>query len=133
MIEEIKQNKLMSNKHKKICTTLSYIERRLILASTVTERVSISLFASLVRIPVGIATSAVGLIVYAITAGKKKYKSIIKKKKKKHDKIVLLAKTELNSMKALISKDFIEPYISHDGLVFINNALKEHDNKKEEI
>ena len=47
--------------------------------------------------------------------------------------MIKLAKTELNSMKALISKDLIEPYISHDGLVFINNALKEYDNMKEEI
>ena len=38
------------------------------------------------------------LKICAITAGITKYKPIIKKKKKKHDKIVLLAKTKLNSM-----------------------------------
>ena len=34
--EEIKQNELMSKRHKKVCTTLNYIEHFLILASTVT-------------------------------------------------------------------------------------------------
>ena len=43
----------------------------------------ISAFASLVGIPLGITSSAIGLKLCAITAGIKKYKSIIKKKKKK--------------------------------------------------
>ena len=42
-------------------------------------------FASLVGIPLGIMSSAGGLKVCVISAGVKKYKSIIKKKKKKHD------------------------------------------------
>ena len=37
----------MSKKHKKGCTTLNYIENFCILASTVTGRISISAFASL--------------------------------------------------------------------------------------
>ena len=43
-----------------------------------------------------------------IVAGIKKYKSIIKKKKKKQDKIVFLTKSELNSIKVLISKGLID-------------------------
>ena len=64
----------------------------LILASTITGCVSVSAFASSVDIPVAITSSAVGINICAITAGIKKYKSMIKKKKKKHDKIVLLGK-----------------------------------------
>ena len=45
-----------------------------------------------------IDNSAVGLKSCALTAGIKKYNSIIKKKKKKHDKRVLLAKTRPNSI-----------------------------------
>ena len=51
----------MSKKHKKICTTLNYIENFLILASTITGYISISAFASLIGIPVGIASPAKGL------------------------------------------------------------------------
>ena len=62
---------------------LNDIERFPILASTITGCISISAFASLIGIPIGITSSAIGLKVCAITAGIKKYKSIIKKKKKK--------------------------------------------------
>ena len=47
---------------------ISHIERLLILASTVIECVSISGFVYLICIPVGIASSSIGLI----TAGNKK-------------------------------------------------------------
>ena len=53
-LEEIKQNELMSKKHKKVCTNLNYSEHLLILASTITGRTSISAIASLIGIPIGI-------------------------------------------------------------------------------
>ena len=67
---------------------------------------SISAFASLVGIPIGITSSSIGLKICVITAGIKQYKSIIKKKKKKRDKIVVLEKSRLNSIAFLISKAF---------------------------
>ena len=54
LIEEINRNELMSKKHKKVCTTLNYIEHFLILVSTITGWVSISAFASLTGILIGI-------------------------------------------------------------------------------
>ena len=117
LIEEINRNELMSKKHKKVCTTLNYIEHFLILASTITGCISISAFVSLLGIPIGITNSAIGLKICAITVGIKKFKSIIKKKKKKHDKIVLLAKAKLNSMEPLISKTLIDSNISHDEFI----------------
>ena len=77
----------MIEKHKKVCRVLNYIDYLLIVTSTITGCVSISAFASLVGIPIGIASSTIGLKICVITAGTKKYKSITKKKKKKkHDK-----------------------------------------------
>ena len=114
----------MSKKHKKICTTLNYIEHFLILASTITGCISISAFASLIGIPIGITSSAIGLKICAITAGIKKYTSKIKKKKKKHSKIVSLAKSKLNRIEILTSKSLIDSSNSHDEFVLINNALK---------
>ena len=89
ILEEIKQNELMSRKHEKFCVTLNYIENFLILASAVTGCISLSAFSSLLGILIGITSSAIGLKMCAIAAGIKKYKSIIKKKKKKHEKKVL--------------------------------------------
>ena len=128
-LEEIKQNELMSKKHKKVCTTLNYIEQFLILASTNTGCISISAFASFLGIPISITISAIGLTISAIrptTAETKNYKSIIKKKKKNHDKIVLLAKSKLNSIGVLISKTLIDSNISHAAFILIYNVLKEY-------
>ena len=70
----------MSKKHKKVCTTLNYIEHFLILSSTITGCISISDFASLVCINIGITSSATGLKICAITAAIKKYEKKIKNK-----------------------------------------------------
>ena len=87
--KEIEQNELMSKKHKKSCTTLTYIEHFLILDCTITGFASVIAF--LLGIPIGMTSPALQEL--------KKYKSIIKKKKRKHDKIVLLAKSKLNRLK----------------------------------
>ena len=67
----------MSNKDKKVCTTLNYIEYFLILASTITGCISIAAFTTLVGITIGITSSAMWLNVCAITVTVKKYKSVI--------------------------------------------------------
>ena len=93
----------MSENHEKVCRALNYQEHFLIFL-TFSSCGSISLFASVVGVPVGIASSAVEIRIFAITAGIKKYKSFFKKNREKHDKIVLLAKTKLNTIEVLISK-----------------------------
>ena len=124
---------MTSRKHRKICTTLNYIERFLILIFTITGCVPISAPASLIGIPIGITNSAIVLKNNAIAAGIKRYKSIIKKKRNKHDKTVLLAKSKLNRTQALTSKALIDSVIIHDEFVLINNVLKEYNKMKEEI
>ena len=44
-LKKIEQNEFWSKKHKKVCTTLSYIKHFLVLASTITGSISISAFA----------------------------------------------------------------------------------------
>ena len=91
LLEEINHNGLTSEKYKRTCKYLNYVEHQCILVLIVTSGVSISAFASLVCVRVGITSSAVGIKICAITAGIKKCKSILKKKKE-HDKILLLGK-----------------------------------------
>ena len=79
----------MSEKNKRhvACKYVNYVEHlfwTLILASTVTDSVSVSIFASIVCVAVGITSSLVWIKICAITAGIKKCKLIIKKKKKRH-------------------------------------------------
>ena len=54
------------------------------------------------------------------------------KKKKERSKIVLLAKTMLNTLEGLVSNALIDSGISHDELVSVN-VLKKYDDMKEEI
>ena len=123
----------MSEKYKKTCKYLNYVEHLPILVSTVTCCVSISAFASLVCVPVSITTSSVGIKICTINAGIKMYKSVIKKEKKKHDKILLLGKDKLNTVEVLISKALIDLYISHDKFVSVNDIFVEYYEMKEEI
>ena len=72
LLDEINHNDLMSEKYKKTFKYSNYVEHLLILASTVTGWVSISAFASLFCVPVGITSSAVGVNICAIMAGNQK-------------------------------------------------------------
>ena len=119
LIKEINQNELMSKNRQKVWTVLNYIHHSLDSNSTITGCVSITL----VGISIGIASSTIGLKICVITAGIKKYKSIIKKKRRKHDKIVLLAKSKLNSIEVLIFETLTDLNISQDEFLLINNVL----------
>ena len=59
-LEKIKQNELMSKKHKKVCATLNYIEHFFILDSAITGCISISVFGSLLGTPIAITSSTIG-------------------------------------------------------------------------
>ena len=68
---------------------------------TTTGCISVSAFTSILCIPLGSTSSAIGLKICAI-----------KKKKMQYDKIVLLGKSKLNSIEVLISKTFIDSNIN---------------------
>ena len=76
---------------------MNYIEHLLFVISTFAGCVSISAFASLISILIWIKIYAIGLKISAITAGIKNYISLIKKNENKHDKIVILANSKLNT------------------------------------
>ena len=80
LIEEMNQNELMSKKHEKFCRALNYMDNSLLAISAITECVSISDFAPLVDIPIGITSSAIGSKICVITTRIKNCKSIIKNK-----------------------------------------------------
>ena len=45
----------------------------------------------------------------------------------------MVAKTNLNTIKVLISKTLMDLYISHDEFVSVDNVLKQSNKMKEEI
>ena len=109
---------------------MNYFKPFLVFLSVLSGCFSVSAFASFVSVLVDIASSAVGIKISTITAGTKKYNSIIKKKKKKHNNIMLLAKIKLDAIEVLISKALIYLYINHDKFVSVNNVFREKRNQK---
>ena len=74
-IEEIKHIELIRKKHEMVCKILNYIEHLLILASTGTGVLQVLLL--LLDIPVGIASSAIAMIITVV----QKYKTIKQRKR----------------------------------------------------
>ena len=122
--EEINQRKSCSKKLSKYVAAFDYIDKILIVLSATTGGVSICLFTSTVGAPVGIVSGSFTLIFSLTTGIVKKLLSTTRKKKKKHDKILMLAKSKLNSIETLISQALINMKISHEEFVTI---LKEKD------
>ena len=122
--EEIDQRKTCSKKLNKCVTAFDYIEKILIALSATTSGVSIISFTSISGSPVGIA-SASFILIFSLTTGiVKKLLNITRNKKKKHDKILMLAKSKLNSIETLIYQALIDIEISHKEYITI---LKEKD------
>ena len=74
--------------------------------------------------PVGIASASFTLIFSVTTGIVKKLLNITRNEKKKHDKILILTKSKLNSIETLISQALTDLDISHEEFVTI---LKEKD------
>ena len=121
--QEINQRKTCSKELSKYATAFDYIDKVLIVLSATSGGVSIILFTSVNGAPVGIASASFTLV-FSLTTGIIKKLLNTKNKKKKHDKILLLAKSKLNSIEILISQALIDMGISHEEFVTI---LKEKD------
>ena len=123
--QEINQRKSCSKKLNKYVTTFDYIDKILIVLSATTGGVSIISFTSIIRAPVGIASTSFTLIFSLTTGIIKKLLSITKSKKKKRDKILTLAKSKLDSIETLVSQALIDMEISHEE---VNAIIREKKN-----
>ena len=102
--QEINQRKLCIKELSKYVTVLNYIDKILFVLSAVIGGVSIISFTSIVGALVGIANANFTLIFSLTTGLIKKLLSITKNKKKRHDKILMLDKSKLNSIDTVASQ-----------------------------
>ena len=95
---------------------------------------SIISFTSILGVPVGIASVSFTLIFSLTTGIIKKLLSITRNKKKIRDKILLLAKTELNSIETLVFQPLIGIEISHGEFdtIMKEKKIREDERKCEE-
>ena len=95
--QEINQRELCSKKLSKYVAAFDYIDKVLIVLRATRGGVFIISFTRFVGAPVGIA-STIFTLIFSLTIGIiKKLLSITRNKKKKHDKILMLAESKLNS------------------------------------
>ena len=123
--DQISQRKSCSKKLSKYVAAFDYIDKVLIVLSATSGGVSIISFTSIIGAPVGIASASFTLIFSLTTGIVKKLLNITRNKKKKHDKILMLAKSKLNSIETLISQALIDMEISHEEFVTILKELQE--------
>ena len=100
---EINQRKSCSKKLSKYVTAFDYIDAILIALSALSGGVCIISSVSVVGAVVGISEASFTLFFSLTTGIIKKLLSITKNKKKKRDKILMSAKSKLNSIETLVS------------------------------
>ena len=111
--EEINQRKSCSKKLSKYVAAFDYIDKVLIVLSATSGGVCIISSVNVAGAPVGIS-GVISTLIFSLTTGIiKKLLSITRNKKKKHDKILMLAESKLNSIETLISQALIDMEISH--------------------
>ena len=96
--EEIHQTELCSKKLRKYVMAFDYIDKILIVLSETSCGVCIISFASVVRAPVGRASTSFTLIFSLTIEIIKKLLSTTRNKKKKQDMILVLAKNKFDSI-----------------------------------
>ena len=111
--------------------TFEYLEKSLIIFSVATRSISIASFSTAIGAPVGIM-SAICSLAFSITIGcVKTLLKTIRDQKKKHKKIVMWARSKLNSIEGKISEAFINNEISHEGfMTILNEEIKYRELKK---
>ena len=109
------------------------MDKILIVLSATSSGVSIISFTSIAGAPVGIA-SAILTLIFSLTTGiVKKLLNITRNKKKKHDKVLMLAKSKLNSIETLILQVLIDMDISHEEFVTILKEKDKYEKVKENL
>ena len=128
-ITEIKGRELMSKKLSKYVSFFNYFDKSLIVLSVPSGSISIASFATVIRIPIKVTSTSLSLAFSLCNGLVNKLLKATRNKKKKHYKIVMLARSKLNSIKSKISKTLINNQISQeDFLTIINEEINDIEN-----
>ena len=130
---EIKERKDIIKELNKYLVSFDYLDKIFITLSASFGTLSIGSHATVVGIPVGIAGSSLTLIFTIGTGLNKSLLQITKKRKKKHNKIITLAKSKLNTIETLLSSALNDSKISHKEFTNIITEKDIYENIKENI
>ena len=105
-IAEIKERELMRKRFSKYISCFDYFDKSLIDLSATSGSISIVSFATVIGTPVGIASASFSLA-FSLSIGLVKKLLKTTRNKKKHNKIVTLARSKLNSIESKIYEALI--------------------------
>ena len=97
------------------------------------QAIFIASFAAVIGAPTGIIGAGCSCTFSITSRFVKKFLKTIRNKKKKHNKIVMLARSKLNSIESKISEALINNEISHEDFMIIINKEKKYRKLKESI
>ena len=126
-VAEIKERELMSKRLSKYIASFDYFDKPLIVLSVTTGSISVASFATVIGAPVRMASASFSLAFSISTGILQKLLKTTRNKKKKHSKIVIIARTKLNSMESKVSKALINNEISHEDFMTITNKERNID------
>ena len=131
-IAEIKKRELMGNRSSNYISSFDYFDKSLIVLSATSGSISFASFETVIGTPVGIASASLSLT-FSFSAGLVKTLLKTRNKKKKHNKIVMLARSKLNSMESKRSEALINNEISHEDFMTIIKEERNYRELKESI
>ena len=132
-VAEIKERESMSKRLSKYIAFFYYFDKSLIILSVTTGSISIASFATVIGAPVGIISASFSLAFSISTGIIKKLLKTTRNKKKKHNKIVMLARSKLNSIESKISEALKNNEIKHEDFTTIIDEEKKYRELKERI
>ena len=101
--KELKERKDIIKKLNKYLVSFHYLDKIFITLSASFGTLSIASYASVVGIPAGITGASLNLVFTIGTGISKSLLKLTKKRKMKHNKIIALAKSKLNTIDTLLS------------------------------
>ena len=127
-LAEIRERELISKNISKYIASLDYFDKSLNVLSILSGSISIASFATIIGVPAGIIGASCSFT-FSITSGfVKKFLKTIGNKKKKHNEIIMLARSKLNSIESKKSKALMGNEITHEHFEAIINEEKNIEN-----
>ena len=123
----------MSKRLRKYIAFCDYFDKSLIVLSATSGSISITSFATVIGTPVGIASASLSLTFSLSTGIVKKLLKTTRNKKKKHNKIIMLDRSTLNSIESKVSEALIKSETSDEDFMVILNEEKKYRELKESI
>ena len=130
---EINERKDIIKKLNKYIVSFDYLDKIFIALSASFGTLSIASHATVIGIPAGIAGASLTLIFTISTGINKSLLRVTKKRRKKHNKIIALAKSKLNTIETLLSSALNDSKISHEEFSNIITEKNMYENIKENI